>query len=253
MVVVFGFHPVYRGLKTKGYGKINNLVINNVSKKHHFPHMPHTEKNLTYPEKIFVALKKQFPKAKCELQHETPLQLLIATILSAQCTDERVNIVTKSLFSKYPDATTFAEASLNDLENDIKSTGFYHNKAKSIKGCCQALLKDFDGLVPQDMEQLIKLPGVGRKTANVILGSAFGIASGIVVDTHVTRVSQRLGLTKEKIPEKIEKDLMNHFQQKQWLAVSNRLVHHGRYICTARKPKCNSCPMSEICPRIGVE
>lgn len=205
-----------------------------------------------YSAKIAKILREHFLEAKCELVFKTPLQLLVATILSAQCTDQRVNLVTKELFKKYPDVTAFARASLKELEQDIQSTGFYHNKAKSIQGCCQALLEMYDGEVPQDIEKLIELPGIGRKTANVVLGTAYGITSGIVVDTHVTRVSQRLGLTHEKDPEKIEKDLIKQFPRKEWIAISNRMVHHGRYICVARKPKCSSCPLEKICPKIGV-
>jgi len=205
-----------------------------------------------YAAKVARFLREHYPEAKCELEFQTPLQLLIATILSAQCTDERVNQVTKSLFRKYPDAAAYASAPQKELEREIQSTGFYHNKAKSIQSCCQSLLEMYEGQVPQDIEKLIELPGIGRKTANVVLGTAFSVASGIVVDTHVTRVSQRLGLTQEKNPEKIEKDLLGQFPQKEWIAISNRMVHHGRYICTARKPKCDSCPLGSICPRIGV-
>ena len=214
--------------------------------------MPISAETKQYAAKIAGILREHYPRAKCELDFETPLQLLIATILSAQCTDERVNLVTKSLFHKYPDAAAYAQAPQKELEREIQSTGFYHNKAKSIQSCCQALLERYEGQVPRDIEKLVELPGIGRKTANVVLGTAFGIASGIVVDTHVTRVSQRLGLTREKIPEKIEDDLSRQFPQKEWIAVSNRIVHHGRYVCTARKPKCDICPLGKICPRIGV-
>ena len=205
-----------------------------------------------YAAKIGRILREHYPDAKCELVYETPLQLLIATILSAQCTDDRVNLVAKSLFLKYPDAAAYANAPQKDLEREIQSTGFYHNKAKSIQSCCQSLLERYEGQVPHDIEKLIELPGIGRKTANVVLGTAFGIASGIVVDTHVTRVSQRLGLTQEKNPEKIEQDLLRQFPRKEWIAISNRMVHHGRYVCTARKPQCDTCPLGAICPRIGV-
>jgi len=205
-----------------------------------------------YAAKIARILREHYPDAKCELDYETPLQLLIATILSAQCTDERVNLVTKSLFRKYPDAAAYANAPQKDLEREIQSTGFYHNKAKSIQSCCQSLLERYKGEIPQDIEKMIELPGIGRKTANVVLGAAYGIASGIVVDTHVTRVSQRMGLTQEKNPERIEKDLMGQFPRKEWIAISNRMVHHGRYVCTARKPQCDTCPLAGLCPRIGV-
>jgi endonuclease III len=214
--------------------------------------MPISAEIKQYATKIAKILREHYPNAKCELDFQTPLQLLIATILSAQCTDERVNLVTKGLFVKYPDLAAYANAPLKELERDIQSTGFYHNKAKSIQSCCQSLLERYDGQVPQDIEKLIELPGIGRKTANVVLGTVFGVASGIVVDTHVTRVSQRLGLTQEKNPEKIEKDLLGQFPQKEWIAISNRMVHHGRYVCTARKPQCNNCPLGSICPRIGV-
>jgi endonuclease III len=214
--------------------------------------MPISTETKQYSAKIARILGEHYPDAKCELDYQTPLQLLIATILSAQCTDERVNLVTKSLFSKYSDAAAYANAPQKDLEREVQSTGFYHNKAKSIQSCCQALLERYDGQVPHDIEKMIELPGIGRKTANVVLGTAFGIASGIVVDTHVTRVSQRLGLTQEKNPEKIEEDLLRQFPHKEWIAISNRMVHHGRYVCTARKPQCNTCPLSGICPRIGV-
>jgi endonuclease III len=214
--------------------------------------MPLSSEIKQYPAKVAKILREHYPNAICELDHHSPLELLIATILSAQCTDERVNLVTKTLFSKYPDTAAYANAPLKELERDIQSTGFYHNKAKSIQSCCQSLLERYKGKVPKDIEQLIELPGIGRKTANVVLGTAFGIASGIVVDTHVTRVSQRMGLTKEKTPEKIEKDLLEQFPQDEWIAMSNRMVHLGRYICTARKPHCSTCPMGSICPRIGV-
>jgi len=205
-----------------------------------------------YAAKIARILREHYPDAKCELDYETPLQLLIATILSAQCTDERVNLVTKCLFRKYPDAAAYANAPQKDLEREIQSTGFYHNKAKSIQSCCQSLLERYGGQVPRDIEKMIELPGIGRKTANVVLGAAYGVASGIVVDTHVTRVSQRLGLTQEKNPEKIEKDLLGQFPRKEWIAIGNRMVHHGRYVCIARNPKCDTCPLAGLCPRIGV-
>lgn len=205
-----------------------------------------------YAAKVAIILREHYPKAKCELDFQNPLQLLIATILSAQCTDERVNLVTKTLFDKYPDAAAYLNAPIKELELEIQSTGFYHNKAKSIQSCCQALLERYQGRVPQNIEKLVELPGIGRKTANVVLGTAYGVSSGIVVDTHVTRVTQRLGLTREKNPEKIEEDLLGQFPQKEWIAISNRLVHHGRYVCTARKPKCDTCPLGNICPRIGV-
>lgn len=203
--------------------------------------------------RISAILKKHYPDAKCSLNFSTPLELLVATILSAQCTDERVNLVTKDLFRKYPSAAAYVKASAKDLEKDIQSTGFFHNKTKSIQGCCKALLERHGGQIPQDLEHLVELPGVGRKTANVVLGTAFGIASGVVVDTHVGRLSQRLGLTGEKNPEKIEEDLMKLFPKKDWIALSHRLIQHGRKICSARKPLCGKCPFDEICPKTGVE
>jgi len=205
-----------------------------------------------YAAKVAKILGKHYPDATCELDFQTPLELLIAAILSAQCTDKRVNLVTKSLFRKYPNAAAYAQAPLKELEREIQSTGFYHNKAKSIKSCCQSLLERYDGQVPRDIEKMVELPGIGRKTANVVLGTAYGIASGMVVDTHVTRISQRLGLTQEKNPEKIEMDLLGQFPQKEWINLGHRMVHHGRYLCTARKPKCDSCPLGNICPRIGL-
>ncbi|MGW8257466.1 MAG: endonuclease III [Thermoguttaceae bacterium] len=205
-----------------------------------------------YASKVARILSKFYPDATCELRFQTPLQLLIAVILSAQCTDKRVNEVTKSLFNKYPRTDSFARASLKVLEQDIKSTGFYRNKAKSIKTCCQYLMELYDGNVPKKLENLVELPGIGRKTANVVLGTAFDIASGIVVDTHVSRVSQRLGLAKQKNPEKIEKELLGQFPRKEWVALGHRMVHLGRYVCIARKPRCGECPLEKICPKINV-
>lgn len=202
--------------------------------------------------KIAKLLAKHYPDATCSLDFRSPLQLLVATILSAQCTDERVNVVTKTLFHKYPTATDYARAPLPQLENDIKSTGFFRNKAKSIKKCCQTLVEDYGEKVPQDIEQLVALPGIGRKTANVILGTAFGMATGVVVDTHVGRLSRRLGLSAEKSPEKIERDLIELFPKKEWIALSHRLIQHGRRVCTARKPKCDECPLETDCPKVDV-
>lgn len=197
-------------------------------------------------------LARAYPDAQCSLVHDSPLELLIATILSAQCTDERVNIVTKDLFRRYRTAADFARAPLPQLEKAVKSTGFFRNKAKNIKACCQALVERYDGQVPRRLEDLVELPGVGRKTANVVLGTAYGIATGVVVDTHVTRLSQRLGLTKSKDPVKIEQDLMRDLPKAEWIAIAHRMIQHGRRICTARKPKCDVCPLAEDCPRIGV-
>ena len=203
--------------------------------------------------KVARLLGKHYPDARCSLDFPSPLELLVATILSAQCTDVRVNQVTKTLFRKYPTAAHYAKASQAELERDIQSTGFFRNKAKNIRNCCQTLLEKYDGQVPKDMESLVDLPGVGRKTANVVLGTAYGIAVGVVVDTHVARIVRRLGLTPEKDPVKIERDLMAQFAQKDWILLSHQLILHGRRCCTARNPKCPECPLESLCPKIGVE
>ena len=197
---------------------------------------------------IIGRLKKAFPEAQCSLNHADPLQLLIATILSAQCTDERVNIVTKTLFREYKTVRDYADADPEIFAGQIKSTGFYRNKTKSIIEMAQALLEKHDGLVPQTMEELIELPGVGRKTANVVLGNAFGIDEGIVVDTHVKRIANRLDLTSNKNPEKIEQDLVQLVPKSDWTLFSHLLIHHGRTICQARVPKCEICPINRLCP-----
>lgn len=202
--------------------------------------------------RILRLLRKQYPDAECALNYETPEQLLVATILSAQCTDERVNIVTAELFRRYPTAADLARAPLRSLEKLVKSAGFYRNKAKNIKGCCTALVERYDGEVPQDLEALVELPGVGRKTANVVLGTAFGLATGVVVDTHVSRISRRLGLTRQKDPVKIERDLMEQLPRKEWVMYSHRVIHHGRQVCKARKADCENCKLKDVCPRIGV-
>ena len=198
-------------------------------------------------------LARHYPDATCSLNFQTPLELLVATILSAQCTDERVNLVSKDLFRKYRSAADYARLPVADLEKDIQSTGFFRNKAKSIQNCCRLLVEQYDGQVPQNLDQLVELPGIGRKTANVILGTAFGIASGVVVDTHVTRLSRRLGLSQQKDAEKIEKDLMEVIPNKEWIAFSHRMIQHGRRVCVARKPQCDACPFRTICPKVGVE
>ncbi len=203
--------------------------------------------------KIAQRLAVAYPDAGCSLDFKTPLQLLIATILSAQCTDVRVNQVTPALFRKYRTAKDFALAKLPELERAIQSTGFFRAKAKSIQGACQLLVQQHGGDVPKDLEQLVKLPGVGRKTANVVLGTAFGVAAGVVVDTHVTRVSRRLGLTTAKDAGRIEQDLMAQFDEKDWIKLSHEMIYHGRACCTARRPKCEQCPLNSLCPRIGVE
>jgi len=196
---------------------------------------------------ILKILDQVYPDAKCSLDFHDPLQLMVATILSAQCTDERVNKVTPALFEKYRSAGAFAEAPLEQLEQDIKSTGFYHNKARAIKESSKVLADQFGGRVPRELETLIKLPGIGRKTANVILGNAFDIAAGIVVDTHVDRVSARFGLTRGKDREKIERDLMALIPKEKWIKFSHQLIQHGRRICIARKPKCSICPLRPFC------
>ncbi len=201
--------------------------------------------------KIIAALDRTYPEAHCELNHADPLQLLIATILSAQCTDKRVNIVTKELFKKYRSAADYANAPLVELEQAIKSTGFFRNKAKNIQACCRKLIVRHAGNVPQTMEELTQLNGVGRKTANVVLGNAFGINVGVVVDTHIARLSQRLGLTKQKTPEKIEPDLMALVPQKQWTLFSHWLIWHGRRRCNARRPDCEGCEIKKLCPSAG--
>jgi endonuclease-3 len=215
--------------------------------------MPPRSPAKLYAAKVTRALAKDYPEVVCALEYETPLQLLVATILSAQCTDKQVNLVTRSLFQKYPTAAHFAAADLGALEEAIKPTGYFRNKAKSIKTCCQKLIEMHDGQVPRTLEEMVELPGVGRKTANVVLGTAYGIPSGVVVDTHVGRIAGRLGLTKHKDPVKIEQDLMAVLPQKEWIDFAHRLIHHGRRICAARKPKCEECSMRGFCPRIGME
>lgn len=201
---------------------------------------------------IVDLLKREYPVVTCALVHESPFELLIATILSAQCTDERVNIVTKDVFAKYPTPQKLAAVPIPRLEKLIQSTGFFRNKAKNIHECCQMLVQEHEGQVPQELEKLVKLPGVGRKTANVVLGTAFGIPSGVVVDTHVTRLSQRLGLTEHEDAVKIERDLITQLPQEEWIDFSHRLIWHGRRICKARKPLCDQCVLNKVCPRIGV-
>jgi endonuclease-3 len=204
-------------------------------------------------KKIIAALNKTYPDAHCELVHQNPLELLIATILSAQCTDKRVNIVTEQLFKKYRSARNFANADLPELENDIRTTGFYKNKARNIKAACVDIVQKHSGKVPQTMEDLLELGGVGRKTANVVLGNAFGINVGVVVDTHVARLSHRFAITRHSAPEKIEMDLMELVPQKQWALFSHLLIWHGRRRCFARKPDCASCELLKLCPQIGVK
>ena len=202
---------------------------------------------------IIAGLRRVYPDAHCELNYSNPLELLIATILSAQCTDKRVNLVTAELFRKYRSAADFAKADLAELEHDIKSTGFFRNKARNIKACCGALVEKHGGEVPRTMDELTALGGVGRKTANVVLGNAFGINVGVVVDTHIARLSQRLGLTKKTDPEKIEQDMMPLMPREQWTLFSHWLIWHGRRRCAARSPDCAGCEIAKHCPRMGVK
>ena len=199
-------------------------------------------------EEILQRLEEEYPDACCALDHRTPLQLLVSTILSAQCTDKRVNMVTPALFERFPDAASYAAADLAELEEMIRTTGFYRNKAKSLQGLGQALQSDHDGEVPASMDELSSLPGVGRKTANVVLGNAFGIDEGIVVDTHVGRLSNRLGLSEQTNPVKIESDLMALVPQDDWTLWAHLLIFHGRQICKARKPACADCVLVDLCP-----
>ncbi len=211
-------------------------------------------KNQTLPnvKEIIRRLKRAHPEAKTALEHSNPFELLIATILSAQCTDERVNIVTKDLFRKYHGPKDFMHTPQHELERDIHSTGFFRAKAKNIIGCCTMLIGKYGGTVPSTMEELLELPGVGRKTANVVLGNAFGKAAGVVVDTHVQRLSGRLGFTKETTPEKIEKDLMEIIPRKEWIIFPHLMIWHGRKVCKARNPQCAECSLNELCPSADV-
>ncbi len=202
--------------------------------------------------KVVRRLKADYPDAECALVHRTPFQLLVATILSAQCTDVRVNLVTKELFRKYRKPADFATATLPEIEGAIRSTGFYRNKAKNIKACSTDLVEKHGGKVPKDLEALVALAGVGRKTANVVLGTAYGLPTGVVVDTHVGRLSRRLGLTRQKDAVKVEEELMQLLPKKGWIEFSHRMIHHGRQVCAARKPLCDKCSMKKFCPQIGI-
>ncbi|HXG12720.1 MAG TPA: endonuclease III [Gemmataceae bacterium] len=193
-----------------------------------------------------------YPDARCALNHTNPLELLIATILSAQCTDTLVNKVTPELFARFPDVSSFAAADPEELEKAIRRVTFFRAKARNIIACCQRLLEHHEGRVPGRMEELVQLPGVGRKTANVILGNVFGVP-GIVVDTHVGRLSRRMGLTTETDPVKVERDLMALLPRKEWIMFSHRMIYHGRQVCHARKPRCETCALAKVCPKIGVE
>jgi endonuclease III len=199
-------------------------------------------------EELLRRLHEAHPDAHCALHHRNPYELLIATILSAQCTDERVNMVTPELFERYPDAARMAGAEQEEIETLIKSTGFYRNKAKNILGAARRIVSEYGGEVPDTMDDLLSLPGVARKTANVVLGNAYGKATGVVVDTHVKRLANRLGLTQSDKPDKIEKDLMALVPQDQWIDVSHLLLFHGRRVCNARKPDCPACTLRELCP-----
>jgi endonuclease-3 len=207
-------------------------------------------RNPLAPERIAAILdllEKAYPQAECALHHRNAWELLVATILSAQCTDARVNMVTPALFKRFPTPTDFAHAPIVEIEELIRSTGFYHNKAKSLKGAAETLVGQFKGKVPQTMEELLTLPGVARKTGNVVLGVAYGKAVGVVVDTHVLRLSRRLELTRETEPVKVEKDLMKILPQDRWIAFSHEMIHHGRQVCVARKPKCANCILEPVC------
>ncbi|HEX6984879.1 MAG TPA: endonuclease III [Planctomycetaceae bacterium] len=201
---------------------------------------------------IVKALARAYPDAECALWHESPFQLLAATILSAQCTDERVNQVTPELFRRYPTAAALAAANAGDVEKIIQSCGFFRAKAKSLLGMARGLVERHGGEVPRDLDALVELPGVGRKTANVVLGTAFGLPTGVVVDTHVRRVTGRLGLTASGNPEVIEKDLIALLPPAEWIMYAHRVIWHGRRVCTARKPNCPECPLLKLCPRVGL-
>lgn len=201
---------------------------------------------------ILEKLHETYPDARYELDWSTPLQMLVATILAAQCTDERVNRVTRTLFPAYPDAHAFARARPEELEEAVKPTGFFRQKARTIQEVCRKLIDDFGGEVPRTMDELLTLPGVARKTANVVLATCFDVAEGVIVDTHVGRVSQRMGLTSETKPERIERDLMELVPREEWNFFGPAMVLHGRYTCTAKKPACATCVVKAVCPRIGV-
>ena len=202
--------------------------------------------------KLIARLRRAYPQAECALVHEDPFQLLVATILSAQCTDARVNLVTPALFARYPVPEAMGKADPSELEQLIRSTGFYRNKAKSILGTSRRIVEAYGGRVPRTMEELLTLPGVARKTANVVLGAGFGVGVGIAVDTHVDRISHRLGLTRGKNPEQVERDLMKAVPRARWILFSHLLIHHGRQVCLARKPKCGACPVQDLCPAAPV-
>lgn len=199
-------------------------------------------------EKIIELLEKQYPDAKTALNYSNPLEMLVATMLSAQTTDATVNTVTRSLFKKYKTAEDYANADIKELEQDVRSTGFYHNKARNLQKCCQMLVEKYHSQVPKTMDEMLELPGVARKTANIVLNNAYGIIAGIAVDTHVRRVSQRLGLTESDDPSKIEQDLMRIAPKEKWMKLTDLLIFHGRQVCFARKPKCDVCVLNKYCP-----
>jgi len=200
-----------------------------------------------------VALGRAYPEARCSLDYQNPFQLWVATVLSAQCTDSRVNLITPALFRRCPDALSLSTLSQEEVEALIRPTGFFRNKAKSLRQGAALLLTEFSGQVPDTMESLLRIPGVARKTANVLLGNAFGKAEGFVVDTHVLRLALRLGLTARRDPVRIERDLMTLFPRERWTSLSHRLIQHGRQVCKARRPACERCPLTALCPRVGLE
>jgi endonuclease III len=201
---------------------------------------------------IAAALERVYPDAGCSLNYGSPFELLVATVLSAQCTDERVNQVTPALFARCPSPKSLAAVSQEELEGLIRSTGFFRNKAKNLRGAARVIMDDYGGVVPETMDELIRLPGVARKTANVVLGNAFGLSEGFVVDTHVARLAGRLGLTRHEDPSKIEADLMKAFPRDAWTPLGHRLIHHGRSVCGARRPSCSLCAVEKLCPKVGV-
>lgn len=215
--------------------------------------MTATTEEKRYAARVVRHLARDYADAECALLFESPFQLLIATILSAQCTDERVNIVTRELFARYPTVEQMATATQRQVEKLVQSAGFFRTKAKNIRACSRAIVKEHGGEVPESLEALVQLAGVGRKTANVVMGTAMGIATGVVVDTHVGRISRRLGLTSESDPVKVERDLVELLPKKEWINYSHRMIHHGRKVCNARKARCEECSMKKLCPRIGVD
>ena len=214
--------------------------------------MESIEKRRALARKIISIFKKAYPGAHCSLIHRSPLQLLVATILSAQCTDARVNLVSPALFARYKTANDFADADIYELETLVRSTGFYHNKAKNIKAACSILVEKHKGQVPRTMAEMLELPGVARKTANIVLGNSYGVIEGVPVDTHAIRISHLLGFTRERQQEKIERDLMALLPRADWLKISDLFVHHGRAVCVARRPRCGICPVEKYCPKIGM-